>query len=567
MLRVSALTKAYGGDIVLRDVTFTLGPTERAGLVGANGSGKSTLLRLIGGEVQPDGGSVWVDPADTVAYLPQYPENDLRRPVREALLRGAGRVGRLESRIAELEAAMHRAVGAELDLLLVEYAKAREEFEHRGGYELESRMNEVVDGLALDVAGFDAPVSSLSGGNKTKLSLARLLLSSSRTRLLDEPTNYLDLPALLWLEEYVNRGNASYVIVSHDRRFLDRTVSVILELDSSAHTLRAWPGTYSEYAFAKRVEEQKHREAYLDQQEQVAKVEEDIRRTKQQARGTEERTKSGRGADHARRLAKKVARKAKSREHRLEKLLHAHGLEKPSLSWGLHLADLGRDPIGDDRLVVEMRGVGAGYEDHQVLRGVNLLIRGRDRVALVGENGSGKSTLIRCISGDIPCSGTVRLGPSVRVGLLSQENEGLELEATVLDAFRSRTEMHETDSRTYLHKFLFKGDDVFKPVRALSYGERSKLALAILVLSDSNFLVLDEPTSHLDMPALSSIEAALSSYGGPMLVVSHDRAFLEALGVTRIDVMESGTLHSLETIEEYEAGILQRPLLRTENID
>jgi ATP-binding cassette subfamily F protein 3 len=155
----------------------------------------------------------------------------------------------------------------------------------------------------------------------------------------------------------------------------------------------------------------------------------------------------------------------------------------------------------------------------------------------------------------------------VRVGLLSQENEGLELEATVLDAFRSRTEMHETDSRTYLHKFLFKGDDVFKPVRALSYGERSKLALAILVLSDSNFLVLDEPTSHLDMPALNSIEAALSSYGGPMLVVSHDRAFLEALGVTRIEVMENGTLHSLETIEEYEAGILQRPLLRTENID
>jgi ATP-binding cassette subfamily F protein 3 len=558
MLRVSAVSKSYGAAVVLRDISFTLGPGERAGLVGANGSGKTTLLRLIGGEIEPDTGSVWLDPADSVEYLPQYPEADLQLSVREVLVRAAGRAGVLERRITELEDAMPAASSSALEPLLEEYSKTVEEFEQLGGYGLSARIDEVVDGLGLQAVDLDNSVSSLSGGNKTKLSLARLLLSNARIRLLDEPTNYLDLPALLWLEEFVTRGDGSYIIVSHDRRFLDRTVSDILELDSITHTLRRWPGTYTEYADARQTEDRKRLDAYRDQQEQVAKIEEDIRRTKEQASTTEKRTKSGPGADYLRARAKKVASKAKARERRLDRLLDEQEIEKPKLGWNLHLTDLGRDPIADDRTVLEMQGVRASYGSHEVLRGVDLLLRGRDRVALVGENGSGKSTLVRCISGSVEHTGAVRLGPSVRLGLLSQEHEGLELETTVLDAFRSRTEMHESDSRAYLHKFLFKGDDVFKGVRSLSYGERSKLALAILVLSGANFLVLDEPTSHMDMPALNAIETTLAQYVGPLLVVSHDRAFLEEVGVTRVEAMADGKLHSLGSVEDYGAEVLSR---------
>lgn len=552
MLRVSALSKSYGGDVVLRDVSFVLGPGERAGLVGPNGAGKSTLLQAIAGQVEPDAGSVWTDPSDRVAYLPQYPAEELQLSVRESLLRGAGRVGELERRIAEQERAMQAASGETLDRLLAEYAETREEFERLGGYALESRMERVVGGLSLDTLGLDAPVASLSGGNKTKLSLARLLLSDATIVLLDEPTNFLDLPAILWLERFVVESPATYLIVSHDRRFLDRTVDSILELDGVEHTVRQWAGTYSMYAEAKRVEDEKRMEAYLDQRAEIARIEEDIRRTKEQARSTEARTKSGLGADHARRLAKKVARKAKARERRLERELEENEIEKPKGGWSLHLVDLGRDPITDGRSVLEIRNLRAGYGGNDVLHGIDLTIRGRDRVALVGANGSGKSTLVRCIGGRIPYEGTVRLGPSVRLGVLSQENEDLPLDVSVLDAFRTRAEMYESDARTYLHKFLFRGTEVLKPVRSLSYGQRSKLALAILIRSEANFLVLDEPTSHMDMPALEAIEETLAAYVGPMLVISHDRYFVEALHVTRVEVMESGRLRPAESVEAYE---------------
>lgn len=245
-----------------------------------------------------------------------------------------------------------------------------------------------------------------------------------------------------------------------------------------------WSGNYSTYAAGKEREVEKQREAYADRQAETKRVEADIGQTKEQARGTESRTKSGAGADYLRGRAKKVARKDKVRERRLEKLL-ANGdrIEKPRQSWGLHLADLGRSPIEDERTIVAVEKLRAGYGDRDVLRGVDLFLRGRDRMALLGENGSGKSTLIGCIAGTISFDGTVTIGPSVRIGLLSQETEGLPLDRSVLEVFRSRTEMGEDEVRTYLHKFLFSGDAVFKLVSALSYGQRAKLALATLILS------------------------------------------------------------------------------------
>jgi ATPase subunit of ABC transporter with duplicated ATPase domains len=555
MLQISNLSKSFGGELVLRDISFTLAPGARAGIVGLNGSGKSTLLRIIAGEVRPDSGSVQVLPAGSVAYLPQYPADDLHVSLRAALLRGAGRLGEQYTRLAELEKALSAAPGESLETLLPEYAAVRDEFERLGGYALDSRIDAVAHGLGLRAPDLDAPVGTLSGGNKTKLSLARLILSGAQLLLLDEPTNFLDLPALLWLEKFIVKSDRSYLIVSHDRRFLDRTINTVLELDGREHTVRQWAGTYSNYAEARLREQQKELAAYRDQQAEIARIEEDIRRTKEQARGVEARTKSGLGADQQRRLAKKVAHKAKARERRLERNLEEHRLEKPRQSWGLHLSGLAAITVNDDRTVLEAVEVWAQYGDLPVLSGVDLRLRGRDRVALLGENGSGKSTLLRCIAGILPYRGSIKLGPSIRLGYLSQENEELPLQSSVLDVFRSRTEMHEDEARTYLHKFLFTGTEVFKSVGTLSYGQRSKLALAILILSGANFLVLDEPTSHMDMPALTAIESALAEFDGPILVVSHDRYFLDRIGVARVEVMSGGVLHAVDGIEAYERNI------------
>lgn len=552
MLQVSNVSQSFGAEQVLREISFTLAPGRRAGIVGANGSGKSTLLRIIAGELRPDSGSVQVYPAESVAYLPQYPADELHFSLRAALLRGAGQVGEQHTRLGELEQAFPTVHGEALETLLLEYAAVHDEFERLGGYSLDARINQVVQGLGLHAPSLDASVGTLSGGNKTKLSLARLLLSGARLLLLDEPTNFLDLPALLWLETFVRQSDRSYLIVSHDRRFLDRTIDMVLELDEREHTLRQWAGTYSDYAEARLREQHKNLAAYRDQQVEIARIEEDIRKTKEQARGVEARTKSGPGADHQRRLAKKVAHKAKARERRLERGLEEHRIEKPKQSWGLHLTELGGVTVNADRTVLEALAVHAGYGDRPVLKGVDLRIGGRDRVALLGENGSGKSTLLCCIAHLIPYHGTIKLGPSIRAGYLSQESEELPSQSSVLDVFRARIEMHEDEARTYLHKFLFAGNDVFKLVETLSYGQRSKLALATLILSGANFLVLDEPTSHMDMPALAAIESALAEFEGPILVVSHDRYFTERIGVTRVEVMEEGRLHTVDSVGAYE---------------
>ncbi|GAC1508299.1 MAG: ABC-F family ATP-binding cassette domain-containing protein [Chloroflexota bacterium] len=554
MLRVSALAKAYGADPVLRDISFVVGPGEKLGLVGPNGSGKSTLLQLIAGTIRPDAGSVRLDPGERVAYLPQYPEDTLSLTLEEALVQGAGRVGEVQRRMGALERAMQCSDGDRLDSLMVEYAEAREEFERLDGYTLPSRMDAVVRGLSLDVDDPQSPVASLSGGNKTRVSLARLLLSDAQVVLLDEPTNFLDLGGLLWLERFVVQSEAAYIIVSHDRRFLDRTVSGIIAIDPKEHTVRQWVGTYSDYADARRREEQKEREAYLAQQEEIRRVEDDIRRTKEQARTVERHVISGMGADVQRRRAKKVARKATVRERKLERHLENDDLlEKPVTGWNLHL---GRDPIEDERVVLEVDDVRSGYGHGDVLRGVSLLLRGRDRVVLLGDNGSGKSTLVRCITGALPYRGAIRIGASVRIGVFSQEQDTLPLNQTVLEVFRSRTDMYESDARSYLHRFLFAGREVFKPVSALSYGQRAKLALAMLVLSEANFLLLDEPTSHLDLAALEAMEEALASYTGPLLLISHDRYFVERAGITRVEVMQEGTLSSADSVDEYERRMM-----------
>ncbi len=557
MLRVNGVSKRFPDGPVLEKVSFVLNAGEKVGLVGPNGSGKSTLLRIIAGRLRPDGGTVTLGPGDRAGYLEQYPEEDLARTVAEALT--AANPDLVAARVA-MEAAGETLAAPGLDAAaqeeaLAAYGAAAERFEALGGYEVEGRAEAAADGLGLSEIDGARPVASLSGGQKTRLALARLLLSEPTILLLDEPTNYLDLPATLWLERFIAGSPHAAIIVSHDRRFLDRTVGSILELDAETRGVTSYAGGYSDYAAAKRREREKQEAAYQDQVERIAAFERQIGALKGKAMATE----TGTIHFHYRKIAKKVAKRAKAQERRLERYLaEEKRVERPEDPKRLYLEDLTERALTDRRLAVAARGLRAAYGDHVVFDGVNLAVHGGDRLALVGPNGSGNSTLLRALAGRLPAAGEVRLGDGVRVGYLPQEHapDPADAARTVLQLFRAGVVGHEDEARAFLDKFLFSGDEVHRRVDELSWGERAKLALATLVASGANFLLLDEPTSHLDVAALERIEAALAEYRGPLVVASHDRYFLSNIGVTGVLLLEDGRLRRLDRLEEYEAAAL-----------
>lgn len=547
MLKVSNISKSYDGHVVLQDISFVVSSGEHIGLLGANGSGKSTLLRLIAGLEAPDTGSIWIDPNSRVAYLPQYPESDLELTVKESIDKALGGLYAVEEQISEIERKLSYTDHASIEDLLDQYTKLREMFDLLGGYELEAKVDAVLKGLRFD-GELDTPVSQLSGGNKTKLSIAKVILSDANLLLLDEPTNYLDLSSLLWLEEFLSKSSKSYIVVSHDRRFLDKTVESILELDKRTHSIRTWPGNYTAYNRLSTMEKAKALERYQDFKAETERIQQDIRRTKEQAKSTESKTNN----DTARRLAKKVAAKAKARERRLERYLEENKVERPPREWSLDLRDLGKEAIDDNRTILDIQGLTVEFDGKRVINNLSLHLRGRDRVAILGPNGSGKSTLLKSILGLVPYKGRITIGQGVRIGYISQELLEVSGDERVIDIFRSRVSMHEVDARNYLHKFLFQGDEAIRPASHLSYGQRIKLALALITASAANFLVLDEPTSHIDMPAIESLEESLSSYTGPLLLVSHDRYFLKEVGVNRLEVICNGKLITYSSLEEYE---------------
>ncbi|MGH2447838.1 MAG: ribosomal protection-like ABC-F family protein [Chloroflexota bacterium] len=538
VLKASDLTKKYSGETVVHRVSLVLNAGDRLGLVGANGAGKTTVLRMLAGLITPDSGVLVVRQGARVAYLQPQPAADDAKTIRGMLAASVPVVGDLHARLEGLE----EAVAAGGEEVLAEYDAVRVEYEQRGGYALDARVEEVARGLGLNRGGLDRRVHDLSGGLRTRLSLASVLLIGADVMLLDEPTTYLDLEALAWLEQFVADSRSAFIIASHDRRFLDRTVSAILELDATAHTLRRFTGGYSEYSEAKRLEAEKVWASYRAQETAIARARADIRRTREQAASTERATTDS----SDRRLAKKVASKAKARERRLERFMESEDLlRKPVRGFGLSLGGLGRAAVRDDRIVFEMKNLSAGYGSKRVLRDVSLIVRGADRLAILGENGAGKSTLLRVIAGELEHAGALRLGESVRLGVLSQEADQLARDQTVLQVIRARTALPEDEARAYLHKFLFSGEQSLKSVAQLSSGERQKLSLACLIASDASCLLLDEPTSHLDILSLEAVESALGAYRGPFVLASHDRALLENVNVNRLVELNDGNLREL----------------------
>jgi ATP-binding cassette subfamily F protein 3 len=547
MLRVTDVAKSYGDALMLEQINFTVSAGERAGLIGPNGAGKTTLLRIITGQEAPDRGSVWLDPHARLGYLEQALTYGAEATVGSVVEEAIGPALTVLDTIEQLGAELATATGAGYEAAMAQYAAALESAEQLDAYGAQARLAEVLAGLGLDHLEAATPVAILSGGQKTRLGLARLLLTRPDLLLLDEPTNHLDIAALHWLERFVRDYKGAVLIVSHDRAFLDATVSTILALDATTHTITEYAGSYSDYADEQERQREKLADAYQRQQERIGAIKEDIGALKQRAVDRERTT-----IDFAlRKKAKRGARTAKVRERKLERMLQSEEhIEKPRQTWQMKLQFGAAPPSGQRVLTLE--DVSKEFDGRTLFADVSAELRQGERVTLLGPNGSGKTTLLRIITGQIaPDSGQVRLGANVRPGYFSQEQEGLDAAQTVLEAVRAHAPLSETDARNFLHYFLFAGDAVFTPVGQLSYGERARLVLARLVLSGVNFLLLDEPLNHLDISSRQQFEEALAGFEGTVLAVVHDRYFV-AQFADRIWALQAGRLRVFFDLDEYE---------------
>lgn len=499
ILRATNLTKAFGSETVFANLRFELNRGDRIGLIGANGAGKSTLMRCLLGLEELDDGRVNIAEGATVGYVEQ--DADYEGGTLISLLASAWEdVINLQAELAVLEQAVAKECdGAAQQNLMNRYGQVREKFERGGGYEYESLIRRVASGLGFTADDLERPVSAFSGGQKTRISLAKALARKPDFLFLDEPTNHLDIAMVEWLEEYLAAYPGGLLIISHDRYFLDRVATGIMELE--AHQLTEYKGNYSRYLVQKSERVAAQTAAYEKQQEYITKTEAYI-----------DRFRAG--------IKSKQARGRQSQLNRLERL--AAPVRQDSLAFAF------ADAEECAERVAELDKVAFSYGDRQVFAGLSLLVRRGEGVALIGPNGAGKTTLLKLLTGDLTAqSGRVKLGSRVKIGYFSQEHENLTCDKSVLAEIMFTFGLGEERARTLLGSFLFTGDDVFKTIACLSGGEKARLALLKLMMTGANFLILDEPTNHLDIPAKEAVEEAILAFPGTFLTVSHDRYFLD----------------------------------------
>lgn len=505
---IQHLTKQFGGETILTDVSLFLNEHDRVGLIGRNGSGKTTLLRLLARLEQPDGGVIYQKSGLTIGYLEQLPVYSETMTGLDVLWTAFEDILAIRSRMQQLEQMMATAP-ENLDALLARYAEATNAFEQKDGYLLDSKIERMVNGLHLRPL-LTRPFHQLSGGEQTKICLGRMLLMEPNLLILDEPTNHLDLAAVEWLEQFLRDYTGTILLVSHDRVFLDAVVTSIVELEDGE--LTTYIGNYSAFVVERerRLMEQFH--AYQEQQKKIKKMKEAIRRLRQ-------------WANEASPPSEKLFRKAKSMERALERI---ERIKRPQLE--AKTADVSFSSTDhSSQVVFRAEELSFAYGTRHIFDDVSFEIMAQDRIAIVGTNGSGKSTLLSLLLDELsPEAGTLTRGPSNRIGYLSQHAH-FEEDARLIDWFRDRIAVPEAEARHILARFLFFGPTVFRSILSLSGGERVRLQLAVLVHSSVNVLILDEPTNHLDIESRETLEEALENFSGTLIAVSHDRYFLNRL--------------------------------------
>lgn len=527
VLSLKNITKSYGTDVILKDVSFSVNESEKIGLVGVNGAGKTTLFKIICKDISPDSGEMFTMGDKKIGYLSQNLDLEENNTVFSEVMRVYKNIKDIEIRLRSIEKLLSNIDEGEHETLLKEYGMLQDEYERLNGYGCESFARGMLIGLGIDPKDFDKDIRYLSGGQKTRVALAKLLLSNPDVLLLDEPTNHLDLAAISYLENFLKDYGGTVIIISHDRYFLDVITNRTLELTEGI--VEDYGGNYSYFISERGLRYEKRTKEYELQQKEIQRLEEIIKRYRSFNR-------------------EKSIRQAESREKALDRI---ERVERPRIdNKSARISFNTRIKSGNDVLIID--SLSKSFGENTLFEDLSIMIRRGEKVALIGENGKGKTTLFKIICGALSQDkGLVKLGRNVLAGYYDQEQKNLSPDKNALDEIWDEfPEMTVTQVRTYLGAFLFTGDDVFKPISKLSGGEKCRLSLLKLMLSKSNFLLLDEPTNHLDMLSREALEDALLEYEGTLFVISHDRYFLKKV-IERIYEMENGKLTEYEGSFDY----------------
>ena len=527
ILQVSNINKYFNDNHILKDVSFHMNEYDKTALVGINGSGKTTLIRIIMNELDKDSGNISLNKGVSVGYLPQNAIIDSDATIYEEVLKVKEALISDEQTLRDMEKEMGDVKGRELETLMEDYHKLEEAFDRAGGYRIASDISGTLKGLGFSEEEFNKPVNTLSGGQKTRVALSKLLVGTPDMIILDEPTNHLDMNSIIWLENYLLNYKGAVLIVSHDRYFLDRIVDHVVELDCGVCT--SFTGNYSDYAAKKEIIRVSQLNAYLNQQRDIKHQQEVIEKLRSFNR-------------------EKSIKRADSRAHMLEKI---ELIDKPTENNnGMQIVLSPRIESGKN--VLDVTNLTKAY-DHRLFTDINFSLRRGDHVAIIGDNGTGKTTILKIINNIVTAdSGETKLGTNVCIGYYDQEHHVLHDDKTIFeeisDDFPTLT---NTEIRNMLAAFLFTGDDVFKPIHNLSGGEKGRVSLAKLMLSEANLLILDEPTNHLDITSKEILENALNNYTGTLLYVSHDRYFINRTADRILELNSEGLTEYLGNYDYY----------------